>query len=172
MVNKVLLIGVQGTGKTWVMKSIIEQFKCERRQKIRSLYFHKSDNADDKKQIIVAGMYDGTTFEGTDRLSLGVMQDYPAFLSHTQPYFVLLEGDRFTNFTVLDKHQRPFVIKIDNDGKEGRAKRGVKQSETALKRIKTRIDNITPDVSVKDSNEALELITTLINDYLGNYDKN
>jgi hypothetical protein len=172
MVDKVLLIGVQGTGKTWVMKSIIERFKCERRQKIRSLYFHISDLGERQKEIVVAGIYNNTTFEGTDRLSLGVMQDYPAFLAYTQPYFVLLEGDRFTNFTVLDKHKRPYVIKIDNDGAEGRAKRGTKQSETALKRIKTRIDNITPDISVKDSTEALELITKLINQYLVDYDKN
>lgn len=171
MVNKVLLIGRQGTGKTWVMKSIIEQFKCERRQKIKTLYFHQSVVADGEKSIIVAGKYDGSTFEGTDRLSLGVMKDYPLFLYYSQPYFVLLEGDRFTNFTVLDKHQRPFVIKITDDGAKGRALRGVKQSETALKRIKSRVENITADLEVKDSNEALEVICKMINVYLCHYDE-
>lgn len=172
MVNKVLLIGRQGTGKTWVMKTIIERFKCERRQKIKTLYFHQSEVADGEKSIIVAGKYDGSPFEGTDRLSLGVMKDYPLFLYYSEPYFVLLEGDRFTNYTVLDKHERPYVIKITDDGAEGRAKRGIKQSETALKRIKSRVENISADLNVKDSNEALEVITELINDYLGDYDKN
>lgn len=165
MVNKVLLIGVQGTGKTWVMKSMINRFRCLRRKKIKTLYFHQSEEYEGKS-IIVTGKYDNSTFEGSDKLSMAVMRDYPTFLAYTQPYFVLLEGDRFTNSTVLEKHQRPFVIKIDNDGSEGRELRGTNQSEKALKSMQTRIDNITPDVVVKNSTEALCLIETMAHNYL------
>lgn len=163
--NLVLLIGKQGTGKTWVMKTIMNRYKCLRRQKITRMYWHSSAD-DNGKAVYVAGKYDGTPFEGTDRLSLAVMMDYDRFLQYAAGKFILLEGDRFTNFTVLDHPtHKPYVIKIDNDGSKGRALRGTKQSDMALKRIGTRIDNITADLNVKDSDAALVVIDELIQKY-------
>lgn len=169
--NLILLIGKQGTGKTWVMKSIIERYKCLKRQKITRVYWHGSEEQNGKA-VYVTGKYDGTTYEGSDRLSLAVMMDYDRFLQYAQGKFILLEGDRFTNFTVLEHPtNKPYVIKIDNDGSKGRAMRGTNQSETALKRIATRIDNINPDLCVKDSAEALKVIDELIQKYYEQGDK-
>ena len=165
MVDLVLLIGRQGTGKTWVMKSIIESRKCQRGQKIGLIYWLTSGD------VNVLGKYDGSMYEGTDRLSMAVMKDYDRYLALAGGKFTLLEGDRFTNFGVMNHSKKPFIIKIDNDGSKGRALRGSKQSEAALKRMKTRIGNIDADVNVKDSNEALEVIQKLIDKYYEQRDK-
>lgn len=163
MALNILLIGCAGTGKTWVMKSIIEHFKCERRQKIGKFYFHSSDS------IVVVGKYDGSMFEGSDRLSMSVMTDVDVFLSHTQNKIVILEGDRFMNAKLIDK-AKPTIVKITGDGLQGRMKRGSNQSERHLKAITTRVGNIKladDDYVVNNSTEALKVITTLINNSHG-----
>jgi GTPase SAR1 family protein len=159
MAQNVLLIGSAGVGKTWVMKSLINKFKCERRQKYGKFYFHLSDN------LVVVGKYDGTTFEGSDRLSMSVITDLDGFLSITENKVVILEGDRFTNSKVIAK-ANPIIVKILGDGLAGRLKRGSNQTERHLKSIATRVSNIPitdRDYVVNNSTEALEIITKIIN---------
>jgi len=159
MNENILLIGSAGTGKTWVMKSLINKFKCERRQKYGKFYFHTSD------ALVIVGKYDGTTFEGSDRLSMSVITDLDAFLSLTENKVVILEGDRFTNSKVIAK-AKPIIIKILGDGLAGRLKRGSNQTERHLKSIATRVSNIPltdRDYIVNNSGEALEIITKIIN---------
>jgi ABC-type dipeptide/oligopeptide/nickel transport system ATPase component len=158
MGENILLIGCAGTGKTWVMKSIINNFKCERRQKIGKFYFHSSDD------IVVVGKYDGSMFEGSDRLSMSVMTDADDFLSYTNNKIVILEGDRFMNAKMIDK-AKPTIVKIVGDGLKGRTLRGSNQTERHLKAITTRVNNIKlapTDYVVNNSTEALEVITKII----------
>ena len=153
----VLLIGNPGTGKTWTMLSLIKQFKCVKRQRYGSIYFHASDD------VVVAGKYDGSMFQGTDRLSMAVMKDYDKFISIMAGKYVILEGDRFMNNKVIVHSCAPFIIKITGDGADGRKHRGSKQTEQHLKRMATRNNNITAHMEVAGSEEALNYISAIIN---------
>ena len=95
MSENILLIGSAGVGKTWLMKGLINKFKCERRQKYGKFYFHSSD------ALVVVGKYDGTTFEGSDRLSMSVITDLDGFPELNKGKIIVMEGDRFTNSKVL-----------------------------------------------------------------------
>jgi Cdc6-like AAA superfamily ATPase len=74
MIENILLIGMCGTGKTWVMKSLIRERKVLKKQKICKLYFHSNDD------LIVLGKYDGSLFEGSDRLSMSAITDISLLL--------------------------------------------------------------------------------------------
>ncbi len=156
--NNILLIGNCGSGKTWVMKSIIKTFKQERRQKIGKFYYHTNGS------VIVIGKYDGSTFEGTDRLSMAVMSDVIPFLNFNQGKKIIAEGDRFMNSTYIGQ-ANPVIIKIIDDGKDGREKRKSNQTDRHLRSIKTRVSNITADYEVETSSDALILINNLIYDH-------
>lgn len=160
MVRIVLLIGVQGTGKTWVMKQLIERFKCESKKKIGKIRYHTNS------ELIVVGKYDNSMFEGSDKLSMAIMSDYDTFMQFNRNCFIVMEGDRFTNGRVVNHPEYvPVIIKITNDGKEGRQQRGSIQKEEIIQRMQSRINNIDANIDVADSNEALNKITDLINAY-------
>ena len=160
MVRIVLLVGVQGSGKTWVMKQLIERFKCVSKKKIGKIRYHTNS------ELIVVGKYDNSMYEGSDKLSMAVMSDYDTFMQFNRNCFIVMEGDRFTNGRVVNHPEHnPFVIKITDDGKKGREQRGSNQKEDVIQRMQTRINNIDANKDVLDSNSALELITHLINNY-------
>jgi hypothetical protein len=153
--NCILIIGECGTGKTWVMKSLLPS--KPKHKKLGQFRFVETDD------YIVVGKYDGTTFQGSDRLSMSVMQDVELFIKYakSRKKLVICEGDRFTNGKFIEKID-PVIIRILGDGAAGRAKRGSKQSERHLKSIKTRVGNIRPHRNVSDSGVALELVKQLI----------
>lgn len=156
METRILIVGVPGTGKTWVMKELIKLYKCLNRQRIKRFWWHTNDD------VYIVGKYDGSMFEGSDRFSLAVMMDLDKFLAHTENKITIFEGDRFMNGTFIGK-ANPTIIKVLGDGKEGREKRGSEQTETHLKKMTTRVANIQAHYEVKDSGEALSLINKLIN---------
>jgi ABC-type dipeptide/oligopeptide/nickel transport system ATPase component len=162
MSENILLIGSAGVGKTWLMKSLINTFKCERRQKYGKFYFHSSD------ALVVVGKYDGTTFEGSDRLSMSVITDLDGFLELNKGKIIVMEGDRFTNSKVLAK-AKPVIFKILGDGLAGRIKRGSSQSERQIRSITTRVANIplgANDFVLANSTEAMEKVTQYIKERL------
>lgn len=158
-IRPILLIGGCGSGKTWVMKKLIELFKLETLGKVGTCYFHRND------KVLVLGKYDGSTFEGTDKLSMAVMTDVPKFLewAKSKKLLVIAEGDRFTNknFIAIAK---PIIIHIVDDGAAGRKKRKSSQTERQIKSIATRVKNIgggaTHQSSTSDT--ALKLIVEYI----------
>lgn len=153
----ILLIGMCGSGKTWVMQELIQHYILSYRKKIGKIYYHTDNN------IIVLGKYDGSMYQGSDKLSMSVMTDVDAFIQHTKDNIIIAEGDRFTNSKFIAK-AKPFIIKITDDGVVGRLRRNSTQSERHLKSIQTRVSNIISDANVINSIEALELIKTIIND--------
>jgi ABC-type dipeptide/oligopeptide/nickel transport system ATPase component len=159
--NHILLIGQCGSGKTWVMKSIIKAFEQNHRHKIGKFYYHTDGT------VIVIGKYDNTTFEGSDRLSMAVMADVVPFLNFNKGKKIIAEGDRFTNSVYIAK-ANPIIVKIMDDGKEGREKRKSEQTDRQIRMIRTRINNIKADHEVETSLDALILINNLIY----GYDKN
>lgn len=155
MAYKVLLIGSPGSGKTWVMKAIIKQRKCLRGQKMGLFVWHTNND------LLVLGKYDGSMYEGSDRLSMAIMKDIDRFVGYASDKNVICEGDRFMNNTYISK-VRPIIIKILDDGAGGRLKRGSTQTTRQLKSINTRVSNIKADILVKDSQEALKVINNII----------
>jgi len=149
-----LIIGECGVGKTWVMKQMLKDTK---RYKLGLYCFHENDNT------IIVGKYDGSTFEGSDKLSMGVMKDLDKMLMYIKRKnkSAVFEGDRFMNKNFIEK-AKPYIIKIDGDGEAGRIKRGSNQTERQLKTIRTRVKNITPNEVVKNSGDCLNLIKTKI----------
>lgn len=151
---RILLIGECGVGKTWVMKQLLAKHYTKP-GKIGKFKFHYNDD------LVLVGVYDGTTFEGSDRLSMSVITDLVKFLAWAGNRAVVCEGDRFTNSTFISQ-AHPVIFKIDGDGSEGRKIRGSKQTQRHIKAIATRVGNIKEDVLAKNSEEALELILKLL----------
>lgn len=154
----VLITGNCGVGKTWVMKQLVSDGeKRFVRKKIGKFVFEECED------YIVVGNYDGSTFEGSDKLSMSIMTDYEMilqFFDETKKT-IFYEGDRFTNSKFLSMAE-PLIIKIKGDGEEGRLIRKSSQSERHLKSIRTRISNINEHVSVENSTEALNYIKSLL----------
>ena len=148
----ILLIGKCGVGKTYVTSNLARE--CTRRGKIGMFKFHFND------KIVIPGIFDGTMYQGSDKLSFAIMRDHGKFQKWAKDKIVIYEGERFMNKKILSL--RPFVIKIDGDGSWGRENRGSKQTSTHLKKIATRVDSFDADVVAKDSVEALILIRKMI----------
>lgn len=154
----ILLVGACGSGKTWVAKQLISKWNCNAVGRIGLVLYHRS------KTNMVVGKYDDTVFEGSDKLSMAVMKDFGKFLEGAKNFGVkkiMLEGDRFTNSTVMAYH--PLVVKIADDGAKGRKLRKSNQSDRQIKSIATRVSNVSATVEVLNSNEALNYITNAKN---------
>tara|TARA_R110000744_G_C19362840_1_gene561575 strand:+ start:2453 stop:2935 length:483 start_codon:yes stop_codon:yes gene_type:complete len=153
----ILLIGACGSGKTWVMKQIIQAYNLKTPAKIGMIKFVTD------KRLSVLGVYDGSVFEGSDKLSMAVMRDCESWEKVRQKHNMIgvCEGDRFTNKTFIETC-KPYIIKIIDDGSDGRELRQSSQSERHLKAIQTRVGNIKADEEVKDSQQALTIIQGMI----------
>lgn len=112
-------------------------------------------------ELAVLGNYDGTLFEGGDKLSMGIMGSNKLALESLKDKTVIAEGDRFTNSTFIAAFN-PYIIRIKNNGAEGRKLRGSEQTERHIKSIQTRVNNISFDKMVEDSSEAFIFIKDLI----------
>jgi len=155
---RILICGMQGTGKTWVMLQLIELMKASKKRKYKTVYYHQGEN------IAIVGKYDGQTFQGSDRLSMGVMADIGGMLAQHREGNVILEGDRFTNGKFISRY-KPTIIYITSDGSEGRKLRGSDQSERTIKSMATRLTNLDLKkraIAVEDSATALEKILELL----------
>lgn len=155
----ILLIGQCGSGKTYCMKKIIQEYNLDMTAKIKSIHYRTN------KKISVLGKYTGHKFDGSDRLSMSVMKDVQ-HLKRLQQYhkmIIIAEGDRFMNKTFISTF-KPIIIKMTDDGLKGRQKRKTEQSERQIKSIKTRVNNIKEDILVNNSNEALKKIKDIIDE--------
>lgn len=111
----------------------------------------------------VLGKYDGSLFEGSDKLSMSVAKDFMPLkrVADKRGFTIIAEGDRFMNQRFITTFE-PFIIKIDDDGAKGRAKRGSTQTARQLKSIATRVSRIAEDALVPNSTEALNKILQLL----------
>jgi GTPase SAR1 family protein len=152
----ILVIGQCGVGKTWVLKSLLKD-GGDKALKLKKFNFHEND------KFIVVGKYDGSTFEGSDKLSMSIMTDLDIMLTYIKKTnkIAVFEGDRFTNSNFIAK-ANPFIIKILGDGELGRKQRGSNQSIRQLKSISTRVRNIKADEICNDSAECLQIIKKYI----------
>jgi tRNA A37 threonylcarbamoyladenosine biosynthesis protein TsaE len=155
----ILLIGMCGSGKTWVMQELIKNYNLSKRKKLGMIYYHTDDS------IMVLGKYDGSMYQGSDKLSMAVISDLEQFLNYATDKIIIAEGDRFTNSKFINK-ANPIIIKIIDNGEAGRKKRNSTQSERHLKSIQTRVNNIEADHYVETSNDALFLIKYLTDKFI------
>ena len=94
---RILLVGGCGVGKTWVMKQLLDKHDTKP-GKIGKFKFHYNDD------LVLVGVYDGTTFEGSDRLSMSVITDLGKFLSWAGNRAVVCEGDRLLQRSSAREH--------------------------------------------------------------------
>lgn len=158
-VEAILLIGACGSGKTWVMRNIINDYNLKISGKYGLIKFKTNE------KICVGGKYDGSMFEGSDKLSMAISKDFLKFFNFlkAKKWKIICEGDRFTNSKFIKIFQ-PLIIKIKDNGKSGRLKRKSKQSERHLKCIQTRVNNLIADKEVENSNDAFSLIKEILNE--------
>lgn len=152
-----LIVGACGSGKTFIMNKLIKEFKLATLGKVGMFYFHRSE------KIICLGKYDGSTFEGSDKLSMAIMRDLPVFKKYARGKIVVCEGDRFMNSTFIIG-TRPNIISILDDGAKGRKKRGSRQTERQIKSVNTRVSKLIGQSKSQciDSNVAYSVLKDLI----------
>lgn len=154
----ILIVGNCGSGKTWVMLELLKNLDTKR-AKIKQCYF----SIDQGKKIAILGVYDKSMFQGSDRLSMSVSQDFE-LLRKTQiqnELTIIAEGQRFSTKNFIEMFN-PCIIKIKDTGESGRAKRKSTQTERHLKSISTLVKNIKENYLVEDSTQALFLINKMI----------
>lgn len=105
-------------------------------------------------KVSFLGVWDGSMFEGSDRLSMAVMADnWMVKDSFNDTEVVIADGDRFTNSKFIEAFN-PIIVRIKGDGSEGRKKRGSNQTERHLQAIATRVRNIVPHFEFENSEDA------------------
>lgn len=151
----ILLIGNCGAGKTWVMSQVIKDKKLIIQGKYGLFKFRTNK----ENNICVLGKYDGSIFQGSDKLSMGIAKDFERFknFSDKKKWLILAEGDRFMNSRFISVFN-PYIIKINDNGERGRKIRQSKQTDRHLKAISTRVKNIIPSIQLENSKEALNFI--------------
>jgi hypothetical protein len=156
MIN-ILLIGNCGVGKTHTMKQIIQSQKNMNPSAFGLFKYIGNDD------LRIAGVYDGSMFEGTDKLAMDVMRVMEDYIlgQRDRKGINIFEGDRFMNKKFIAM-ANPFVIKIKGDGKAGREQRGSQQTQRHLKSINTRVHNIEEDFAFDNSDKAVEFLTNNI----------
>lgn len=149
-----LIIGNCGVGKTYVMRKLLSN-AVNLPKKLGLVYFHEVP----LNKYAVVGKYDGSVFDGSDRLSMSVAADFPKLHRYAQAHGIgmVAEGDRFMNSTFINLFQ-PTILLIEGDGAEGRAKRGSQQTARQLKSIATRVNNIKPDNRFADSEACYQFL--------------
>lgn len=153
--NAILLVGACGSGKTWVMSQLVAKLQANKRFKLGLFFFNTNG------RVNIIGKYDGTMFQGSDRLSMGVMAEINRFIAATEGKLNLFEGDRFSNSTFIQA-AKPFIVKIKDTGEAGRQRRGSTQTERHIKAINTRISKINANLEVGTSQQALDQLLNLI----------
>lgn len=150
----ILITGECGVGKTWVMRQLLTNE--DKTYKLGKFNFHENDD------WIIVGKYDGSTFQGSDRLSMSVMTDLDKMLKYIERTgkLAVFEGDRFSNSKFIERVD-PVIIRILGDGEEGRKRRGSRQSERHLKSIRTRVNNLPSHRVVANSTGALNALKLL-----------
>ncbi len=128
------------------------------------------------------GVFDETTFEGTDKLSMTVIDDAIEFVKQQmdseQKSVVFVEGDRLFNIRFL-KETKALLLLIDANERILKARhieRGDNQTETFLKSRRSKVENFISKYkaqriwnnTLQDQERILNFIIKTANEYVEN----
>lgn len=144
-------LGLPGTGKTTKMRELLAEFrKIEQDELVADgpIKYHRFE----KQKIIILGIYDDSTFAGTDRWSKSSPPKFRQWLLDNaekyKDYGVLSEGERLSNNPTLDAMFATGNMKLvlltvsEAELERRRAARNNTQNESWLRGMKTRIANL------------------------------
>lgn len=146
----VYLIGLPGTGKTTVMKELMNRIgEFEPDRPIDLLDSHVCGN------VRVLGKYlEGETFSGTDRLSMAVCPKAIEYFSTQPDEIVIGEGDRLNNkgfFHTFDDKMMIHLTVSDSERERRYTERGSEQSEKFIQTVRTKCNNILEEFGDKQT---------------------
>lgn len=170
----IFVAGVPASGKTTLFKGIRERFFS------RSIEFRQGkargvQSEDGRFKML--GVFDGSTFEGTDRLSMTVIDDAISYIKEQKERTVIfIEGDRLFNFRFLNE-VRASVILIDALPEilaERHKARGDNQTETFLQSRRSKVENFARKYNIRraynntpeDGERILKFIIKIAEEYV------
>ena len=144
-------IGVPGTGKTTLMRSILEEYrKVEKDEFVKEGYvtYHKFP----KQKIIILGKYDDGTFAGTDTWAKSAGPKFRQWMLDNRETYrdwgCFGEGERLSNQPSMDamfaeEQMNLVLLQVSDEELERRREaRNNTQNESWMKGMKTRIANL------------------------------
>ena len=151
MNTKVIFIaGVPASGKTTLFKRIREHFFGSFQEfkdgKVRGI------EQGDYKML---GVFDGSTFEGTDRLSMTVIDDAINYIKKQDvkpgKKVIFIEGDRLFNFRFLQETKATLIIldAAPHVLRQRHTERGDNQNQQFLRSRRSKIENFAKKHGIK-----------------------
>ena len=145
MAAKVFFIaGVPACGKTTLFKQIrstlFEQGREFKEGKVSGI-----ESADGRYKML--GVFDGSLFEGTDKLSMTVINDAIAYIKRlkedNERIVIFIEGDRLFNHRFISETNAILLLLDANEVilKQRHIQRGDTQNDTFLKSRRTKVEN-------------------------------
>lgn len=140
-----LVCGVPGVGKTTAFHNLITKALKSKGKlyKVGLILFHMYPDLD----LVILGHYNGSTFQGTDRMSMAASRDFEKFFRTIKPGMkVFGEGDRlnnsnFINWAMWYGELEMICCETDRDTlKKRREKRNTNQDPSFLKRVQTKVE--------------------------------
>lgn len=173
----IYLAGVPASGKSTLFKIIREHLFGEAKE-----FKYGKCKGIENGTFKMLGVFDGTTFEGTDKLSMTVIDDAIEFVKQQmdseQKSVVFVEGDRLFNIRFL-KETKALLLLIDANERILKARhieRGDNQTETFLKSRRSKVENFISKYkaqriwnnTLQDQERILNFIIKTANEYVEN----
>ena len=144
-------IGVPGTGKTTLMREKLAKLRKIEQDELVAEGMVKYHRFNEQK-VLILGIYDESTFAGTDRLAKSVGPKFREWLvANAESYTgweLVMEGERFMNDKTLpllfeQESMKLVCLKVSEEELVRRREaRNNTQSETWLKGMVTRVANV------------------------------
>lgn len=139
----IAMAGEPAVGKTTIFKGLRERMP-QVRKKFKFGLVRGLSNED--MSTLIIGVYDGSTFEGSDKLSMGVQPDFVKLLKKMQDrdVTIYLEGDRLTNASLFRQFPAEgILVRADEDIVDQRhKKRNDSQQDKFIKAKRTKVSNL------------------------------
>lgn len=142
-VKTIYIAGVPASGKTTIFRKLREALFDGATE-----FMHGKVRGIERGAYQMLGVFDGSTFEGTDRLSMTVIDDAIAYIQALEAEskerkVIFVEGDRLFNYRFLQA-TRASVILIDASPEVlmiRHAQRGDTQTEVFLRGRRSKVEN-------------------------------
>lgn len=173
MAKVIYIAGVPASGKSAIVESFVSRLQDNDNPEPRRFGKLRGNRFG---HVHVLGIYDGSVFGGTDKLSMTVINDAISYcLSLGENDVVIAEGDRLFNARFLCATSA-IVIMIDAHDKilkERHRQRGDQQREAFLKRCRSKVENMIKRFKLQrfwnNTAQEQEVILTLIERLVKNH---